>query len=46
MSYQKNYGELSANFLAIIIKQKIRINCIEEINIKSDEKNIKYYHMP
>ena len=43
--YQKNYCKLSANSLAMITKQQIRINYIEEISVKSDAKKKKYYHI-
>ena len=43
LRYQKKYGKLSANSLAIIIKQEIRISYIEKISVKSDAKKIKYY---
>ena len=42
--HQKNYCKLPANSLAMITKQQIRIIDIEEISLKSDEKNI-YHHL-
>ena len=41
----KNYCKLSDNSLVMIAKQQIRINYIEEIILKSDAKNMKYYQM-
>ena len=45
MRYQKNFRKLSANSLAIITKQEIKISCIEQISIKSGTKKIKYYQI-
>ena len=36
--YQKDYWQLLVSCLAMITKEQIRINDIEEIIIKSDEK--------
>ena len=42
MRYKKNYWQDSANSVAIITKQKIRINYIEKISVKIDAKKTKY----
>ena len=45
MRYQKYYCNLSANSLSLIKNQQFKINCIEDISIKSDAKEIKYYQI-
>ena len=41
MRYQKYYCNLSAYSLSLIKNQQFKINCIEDISIKSDAKEIK-----
>ena len=45
ITHQKNCRNLSANSLAIITRQKIRVNYIEEIIFKSDAVEHKYYQI-
>ena len=39
---RKLFSNFSVNSLVMITRQQIRINCIKEINIKSDAKKMKY----
>ena len=39
---RKLFSNFSANSLVMITRQQIRINCIKEINMKSDVKKMKY----
>ena len=45
MRYQKYFCKLSANSLYMIKKQQFKINCIEDISIKSDTNKIKFYQI-
>ena len=45
ITHQKNCRNLSANSLAMITKQQIRINYIKDITFKSDAKEHKYYQI-
>ena len=38
--------KLTANSLAVITKQQIRINYLKQISLKIDAKEIKYYQVP
>ena len=41
--YQKDYWQLLVSCLAMITKEQIRINDIEEMIIKIGEKKMKYH---
>ena len=45
MRNQKYYCKLSANSLSMIKSKQFKINCIEDISIKSDAKKIKFYQV-